>query len=288
MSRLLGALWLAAGLVSCAYQPQTVWTSPEPSLPPSQPQPPPNVVEAPANWRVIHEEAAGMSALASWRQLRVIGDEGKVTVSLVRFDDCHATLRVVDQPQSWTLGDTLGDSMRQAGAIAGVNGGYFQPDFTPVGLVIADGRCVGQFTRSSLVSGMVRVIQGRPALVWTSESSFAEAASDLLQAGPRLLSGGQPISGLNASKTAARSFVATDGENGWLIGVTSSVSLHGLAELLATPGLVSGLRLDRALNLDGGRSTAFFARLNDGREINEPGWSTVRNYLALVPRTQRH
>jgi uncharacterized protein YigE (DUF2233 family) len=245
-------------------------------------------VEAPANWRVIHEEATGMSALASWRQLRVIGDEGEVTVSLVRFDDRHATLRVVDQPQSWTLGDTLGDSMRQAGAIAGVNGGYFQPDFTPLGLVITDGRRMGQFTRSSLVSGMVRVIQGRPALVWNSESSCAEAASDLLQAGPRLLSGGQPITGLNASKTAARSFVATDGENGWLIGVTSSVSLHGLAELLATPGLVSGLRLDRALNLDGGRSTAFFARLNDGREINKPSWSTVRNYLALVPRTQRH
>ena len=288
MSRLLGALWLAAGLVSCAYQPQPVWTSPEPSLPPSQPQPPPNVVEAPANWRVIHEEAAGMSALASWRQLCVIGHEGEVTVSLVRFDDCHATLRVVDQPQSWTLSDTLGDSMRQAAAIAGVNGGYFQPDFTPLGLVIADGRRMGQFTRSALVSGMVRVIQGRPALVWNSESSCAEAASDLLQAGPRLLSGGQPITGLNASKTAARSFVATDGENGWLIGVTSPVSLHGLAELLATPGLVSGLRLDRALNLDGGRSTAFFARLNDGREINKPGWSTVRNYLALVPRTQRH
>ncbi len=281
------ALMLVVGLVSCVHQPQPVWTSPEPqpSLPVVQPEPPtfPSM-ESPAKWRVLHEEAAGMSALASWRQLRVAGDEGEVTLSLVRFDDRHATLRVVDQPQSWTFGDTLGDSMRQAGAIAGVNGGYFQPDFTPLGLVIADGRRMGQFTRSSLVSGMVRVIRGQPALVWNSESSAAEAASDLLQAGPRLLSGGQPVSGLNGSKSAARSFVATDGANGWLIGVASSVSLRGLAELLATPGLVSGLRLDRALNLDGGRSTAFFSRLSDGREINEPGWSTVRNYLAVVPR----
>jgi hypothetical protein len=38
------------------------------------------------------------------------------------------------------------------------------------------------------------------------------------------------------------------------------------------------------LNLDGGRSTAFYARTNDGREISQPGWSTVRNYVAVVPR----
>lgn len=288
MIRLISVLGLLISLVACTQPAAPVWPSPPAptfSLPPSSsPSLPAPIAELPARWRVLHEEAAGLSALATWRELRVAGDEGEVTLSLVRFDARHATLRVVDQPQSWSWGDTLGTSMRQVGAIAGVNGGYFQPDFTPLGLVIADGRRMGQFTRSSLVSGMVRVVADQPALVWNTESTSAAAAHDLLQAGPRLLSGGQPVAGLNGSKTAARSFVATDGENGWLVGVTSSVSLRGLAELLATPGLVSGLVLDRALNLDGGRSTAFYARLNDGREINTPGWSTVRNYLAIVPR----
>lgn len=212
------------------------------------------------------------------------GEEGTAEVSVVRFDSRHSTLRVVDQPEAWSFGDTLGNSMRRAGAIAGVNGGYFHPDFAPLGLMIASGRQQGQFTRSSLVSGMMRVRQGEPALVWNIESSSTAEATDLLQAGPRLVDRGLPVSGLNSSKMAARTFIATDGEQGWLIGVARTTTLSGLAHLLATPGLVSGLRVDRALNFDGGRSTALYARTSDGREISEPGWSTVRNYVAVVPR----
>jgi hypothetical protein len=78
--------------------------------------------------------------------------------------------------------------------------------------------------------------------------------------------------------------VATDGNGGWLIGVAEYTTLRGLSDLLATPGLIAGMRVERALNLDGGRSTAFYARTSDGAEINDPGWSTVRNYLAVLPR----
>ncbi|MES2598976.1 MAG: phosphodiester glycosidase family protein [Verrucomicrobiota bacterium] len=209
---------------------------------------------------------------------------GTAEMSAVRFDSRHFTLRVVDQPESWSFGDTLGSSMRSAGAIAGVNGGYFHPDFTPLGLMIANGRTLGQFTRSSLVSGMLRVLQGEPALIWNSESSSTAGASDLLQAGPRLVDRGQPVSGLNASKVAARTFLATDGKHHWLVGVVRSTTLKGLAKLLAMPNLVAGMRVDRALNLDGGRSTAFYVRTSDGREISQPGWSTVRSYVAVVPR----
>ncbi|GEP45643.1 hypothetical protein BGE01nite_49340 [Brevifollis gellanilyticus] len=205
-------------------------------------------------------------------------------VSVVSFDSRHCTLRVIDQPESWSLGDTLGNSMRSVGAIAGVNGGYFHPDFTPLGLMIANGQPQGQLTRSSLVSGMLRVRQGEPALVWNSESSSTSGASDLLQAGPRLVDRGQPVAGLNATKTAARTFLATDGKHRWLVGVVRNTTLGGLAKMLATPDLIAGMRVERALNLDGGRSTAFYARTSDGREISQPGWSTVRNYVAVVPR----
>jgi hypothetical protein len=216
--------------------------------------------------------------------LRVRGSEGEVDISVVRFDSSSCTLRVVDQPQSWSFTDLLSDSMRSVKAIAGVNGGYFHPDFTPLGLMIANGKRQGQFTRSGLVSGMICVSDGEPALIWNSESPDTTNASDFLQAGPRLVDAGQPISGLNRTKVAARTFIATDEHSGWLIGTVHSTTLHGLAELLTSPGLISGLRIQRALNLDGGRSTAFYARTNDGREISQPGWSTVRNYVAVVPR----
>ncbi len=209
---------------------------------------------------------------------------GTAAMSVVSFDSRHCTLRVIDQPEAWSFGDTLGNAMRSAGAIAGVNGGYFRPDFTPLGLMIANGKTQGQFTRSSLVSGMLRVRQGEPSLIWNSESSSTSNASDLLQAGPRLVDRGLPVAGLNASKVAARTFLATDGKHRWLVGVVRDTTLAGLAKLLATPNLISGMRVHRALNLDGGRSTAFYARTSDGREISQPGWSTVRNYVAVVPR----
>ena len=91
------------------------------------------------------------------------------------------------------------------------------------------------------------------------------------------------MSTLDRVKTAARTFIATDGGHWWAIGVVRSTSLFELGRLLAAPELIPGLRIRRALNLDGGRSSALYARLSDGTEITEPGWSTVRNYVAIVP-----
>jgi hypothetical protein len=270
-------LSLLLGLSACVQQPL--------------PQPPVLAVEsfqpapqATSSWRTLSQEVIPLPYHGSLLRLRVQGGEGEAEIHVVRFDSDSCTLRVLNQPQSWSFSDLLATSMRSVNAIAGVNGGYFHPDFTPLGLMIADGKRHGQFTRSSLISGMVRVRSGELALIWNSESTETFGVSDLLQAGPRLVDAAQPVSGLNATKLAARSFIATDGTSGWLIGTVRSTTLQGLAELLATPGLISGLHIQRALNLDGGRSAAFYALTNDGREISEPGWSTVRNYLAVVPK----
>jgi hypothetical protein len=93
----------------------------------------------------------------------------------------------------------------------------------------------------------------------------------------------RPVSGLEISKKRPRSFIATDGGKTWAIGTSDSCSLATLAALLATPGSLPGLTVQRALNLDGGRSTAFWFRTADGQETSAPSWSTVRNYLAIVP-----
>ncbi len=284
MWRAFAHLTLVIGLAACAHTPSSQHPLPHPEPAQHAPEPFQPTPEPTTSWSTIREEVTPLSHHASWLRLRVRGSEGEVAISVVRFDSSSCTLRVIDQPQSWSFTDLLTDSMRSVNAIAGVNGGYFHPDFTPLGLMIANGKRQGQFTRSGLVSGMILVRSGEPALLWNSESPDTSNASDLLQAGPRLVDAGQPVSGLNRTKVAARSFIATDGQSGWLIGTVHSTSLHGLADLLTSPGLISGLRIQRALNLDGGRSTAFYARTNDERENGAPGWSTVRNYLAVVPR----
>ncbi len=274
-------------LAACAHQPQL---QPMPSV---DPVPPPQEVRVKSSdttfitipWRVSRGQTQPMSAGAVFHELTLTSlDEGDVRMRVVRFDRQQCSLRVVDQPEAHAGSHVLSQTLRDVGALAGVNGGYFHPDFSPLGLVVSGGRSQGRLVRTSLVSGMVRVADGQPELVWNDEYREQSGVTDLLQCGPRLVDGGEPIAGLNATKTSARSFVATDGVGGWLIGVAEYTTLRGLSDLLATPGLIAGMRVERALNLDGGRSTAFYARTSDGGEISDPGWSTVRNYLAVLPR----
>ena len=185
----IGQITLLLGLAACTHtpRPQPPLLDPEPVQPAPQPfQPTP---EPTTSWRTLSEEVTPLPHHASWLRLRVRGSEGEVDISVVRFDSSSCTLRVVDQPQSWSFTDLLSDSMRSVKAIAGVNGGYFHPDFTPLGLMIANGKRQGQFTRSGLVSGMICVSDGEPALIWNSESPDTTNASDFLQAAEVFLSG---------------------------------------------------------------------------------------------------
>lgn len=211
------------------------------------------------------------------------GDGDSVEFSLVHFDARQCVLRIIDQP-SRSAAEDLEDVMPRLGALAGVNGGFFTPEFTPLGLTISNGRRVGTWTRSSLLGGVVLVRGGRLLLLWRDEFQDSEAVTELLQAGPRLVSQGQPVTGLEARARRPRTFIATDVAGRWLLGTTSHVSLAELAGFLASPGLVPGMEIVRALNFDGGKSTGFWARLVDGSVISSPEVATVRNFVALVPR----
>lgn len=204
-------------------------------------------------------------------------------VRVVVFDSQRCSLRVLDQPSANAGSGVITPLMRSAGALAGVNGGFFHPDFRPLGLMISDGRRAGQFTRTSLVSGSFLTIGQEPYLVWNAEFMGERGVNQMLQAGPRLVDNGFALTSLNRTKHATRTFIATDGKRQWALGTVRGITLAGLGELLASPGVLPGLQAQRALNLDGGRSTAFYARTPGGRELAEPGWSTVRNYLAVVP-----
>jgi exopolysaccharide biosynthesis protein len=173
--------------------------------------------------------------------------------------------------------------MRQAGAIAGVNGGFFTPQFTPMGLMIADGRATGTWQSNKLLTGAV-VVRHSPQLLWNSEALKSRSARHLIQTGPRLVDSGKPVASLERRKHVPRTFIATDGSHRGIFGLARHTSLGELAEILATPDLLPGFQVHRALNLDGGRSSAIYYRTAEGREQSAPGWSTVRNYLAIIPR----
>jgi hypothetical protein len=67
------------------------------------------------------------------------------------------------------------------------------------------------------------------------------------------------------------------------MGYCSPATLAQLGEILATPRLAGDLKVQRALNFDGGSSSAFwFAGEHGAFSIGE--YKTVRNFVVVTPR----
>lgn len=237
---------------------------------------------AAAPWRVINRDTD--TALQSGAVLHRFSVSGEDTVDfqVVRFAASQCALRIVDQDHAHAV--SLAEAMPRVGAIAGVNGGFFKPNFEPLGLVISQGRRAGTWQKSSLLGGVVMVKKGKPLLLWRDEFQDSPQITELLQAGPRLVNNGQPVSGLENKAARPRTFIATDNAGQWLLGIGEYTTLAHLAQILALPGLVPGMEIDRALNFDGGKSTALWARTTDGSVVSEAEFGKVRNFVAILPR----
>ncbi|WP_348216009.1 phosphodiester glycosidase family protein [Luteolibacter sp.] len=209
----------------------------------------------------------------------------------VAFDSRNHRLVVVDQAAG--PGSKYEDSAAAATSlqgIAAVNAGFFTPEGSPLGLVVADGKTAGSWnTASSLGSGVwSENATGEMGITRREKIGRASASTmcELIQAGPLLVENNQPISGLEATKTSARIFILWDGGSRWWIGRTSPCSLAALANAIATDQ-PAGWKVRHALNLDGGRSADLWisSRVPGGPLTRRTLWNRpVRNFLVLVPK----
>ena len=235
-----------------------------------------------ADWTVTASESEqGGTAGVEYRRI-VLAESGtgeRANVDLALFSTKSATVRVIDNP---TGKDSLAAAMRREHCLAGVNGGYFDPADAPVGLVISGGRLIAPLRKARLLSGVLIASGGRVQLLRTAEYSPKRKANEALQCGPFLVDRGQPVPGLNDTRSARRTFVLTSGPHRAAVGFCSGVTLADLAKILATEGLAPNLKVQRALNLDGGSSSAFwFAGERGPSSISEQ--KTVRNFVAVAP-----
>jgi hypothetical protein len=149
-------------------------------------------------------------------------------------------------------------------------------------LVVRQGVEIHPLERARLLSGILSVTPTTITLQRPTAFKASPALREALQAGPFLVERGKPIVGLEATKSAARTVVIQDarGRSGFLI--CKSTTLAGMAEMLATAPIFPEGKIVRAMNLDGGSSTALWVRGTPPFYAHE--WKSVRNYLAIVPR----
>ena len=102
-----------------------------------------------------------------------------------------------------------------------------------------------------------------------------------VQCGPLLVDGGRPVKGLDDTRVARRTF-ALVGADRAALGFCPEASLAGLAAILTSPSLAQDLKIQRALNLDGGSSSAFWFKRADGSTFSISEQKNVRDFVGIV------
>lgn len=134
------------------------------------------------------------------------------------------------------------------------------------------------------------VKQGKASLVWSNEFQDAPDISEFVQCSPWLVSEGRiwPVPpGKEPQPRNHRTFIMTDAAGRWAIGTAKRTGLLELAHVLVTPGIITEMKVNRALNLDGGPSTGLWCRSESGAvQFEKPGWA-VRNAIVIAPRNSK-
>ena len=203
------------------------------------------------------------------------------TVDLALFSTKSCTLRVIDQPTPPR--NDLAHVMAQENCLAGANGGYFDPDYAPIGLLMSDGKIIAPLQRAKLITGVLAASPREVQILRVREFSRQRKFNAAVQCGPFLVDLGRSVRGLEKTRTARRTFAAVGSVNRAALGFCSDVSLLELAKILATTRLADDFRIERALNLDGGSSSAFWVARESGA-FSIPEQKTVRDFVGVVPK----
>src|SRR4029078_3043103 len=118
------------------------------------------VESADADWSLTTtERKGGIVSGIEHRQITVTENptQKRATIDLALFSTQSATLRVLDNP---TGREDLATVMRRENCVAGINGGYFDVDHKPVGLLISDGNPIAPLRNAPLLSGILIVSGG--------------------------------------------------------------------------------------------------------------------------------
>lgn len=161
-----------------------------------------------------------------------------------------------------------------------VNGGFFDENERPLGLVVSDSKETNPVRKVD--QGIFLIAAGKPAIQHSREP-LPYDIDMALQSGPRLVVGGHALS--LKPQVSRRTSVCLPGDGTVMIAtVPVPISLSDLAASLVLSTAEGGLGCWEALNLDGGPSTQLSAAMPT-LNLDVPGGWGVPNGLAILPKT---
>ncbi len=158
--------------------------------------------------------------------------------------------------------------------IVAINGGFYHPDFTPVGLFIENGKTLQKASRGSLLKACIAISKKQKILIEPNVKDCLDA-DYAMQTGPLLIHQGKinykiPIIQENSIRLQdffspnKRTLLALSNDGTVIVITTSPATLLDVATILQNHSKAFGVdKIRIAVNLDGGSSTGMYIRFHD-------------------------
>jgi hypothetical protein len=242
------------------------------------------VSTARAQWTQISSQSEPSPQRGLEHRYLVAEDSGtgdRASLELAVFSTKLCRLRVIDQPSEPRV--DLEEVMGRGNFLAGVNGGYFDPDYKPIGLLMVDGTIIAPLQKARLLSGVLSASAKKVQISRVAEFSMAQKPDTAVECGPMIVDLGKSVRGLESTRAARRTFAAVGAGDKAALGFCSDVTLADLSNILAAISLPD-FKIQRALNLDGGSSSAFWFKRANGGAFSIDEQKPVRDFVAIVPK----
>jgi hypothetical protein len=221
-----------------------------------------------------------------------LGNQGRLYRFSIKGDgvaaDCLAAVLPQDGFEARILSNRLrpgdnaivADLAQETGAIVGINGGFYSLAGGPDGLLILDGKRIGD-ARSDW--------KGYFSVDGTGVASIATATPPAvryaMQGFPMLIEPGG-VMGMRSNDhiQTRRSVIAQSGST-IVAMVVSPISLFELAAfLLANPGAFALPHVDAALNLSGSATSGFYAKMPQGKNVIVQAQESSRDVIVFYSK----
>ena len=237
-----------------------------------------------AQWTQISSQSEPSPSRGLEHRYIVVEDSAagdRASLELAVFSTKSCRLRIIDQPNEPRV--DLEEVMGRGNFLAGVNGGYFDPDYKPIGLLIVDGTMIAPLQKARLLSGVLSASVKKVQISRVAEFSIAQKPEAAVESGPMIVDLGKSVRGLESTRGARRTFAAVGAGDKAALGFCSDVTLADLSNILASIS-IPDFKIQRALNLDGGSSSAFWFKRANRSAFSISEEKPVRDFVAIVPR----
>ena len=165
-----------------------------------------------------------------------------------------------------------------------VNGGYFDPNFAPIGLRIVDGKQLNAVGACPLVDRRDDLhISRNPDCA--AERIFERSKTRCrhrMRTVPCRSWRGRPR--LERYAIRSSNVCSRRSTRSCRVGILFDASLADVGRILSVASLAPDFKIRRALNLDGGSSSAFWFKRKDGSVFSFSEQKAVRDFVGVVPK----